>query len=915
MLLLSFLDDWAAGAFELLLMLIININGFIYDLASFLFEVFISVTSARIMTASDYAKIANSVYLVIGIITLFIIAYALLRAIIDPDGAAKQNYSAKKIIPNILISIILIAVVPTIFNNAFRLQEIVISTNIIPNVVFGMNLSADDNTGNASDTNGSKFKISTAGRQMANDVFISFFTPSNIAGTPDNLDSFYASIQITNCWLVCYDGVETFEDAKNKVVNEGASFGLYGEFADAMYGKDPAKHKLDYNFLLQLICGCFLVYVLANFCIDMAVRSVKLGYFQIIAPIPILTIMIPGQKKIFDNWLKSTISTFVDVFLRIFIIFFGVLLINTLPSTGNWSGSAFDISTGHPGWARALIIVGILIFMKQAPKLIADIFGISSGSFKLGIKDKLGEMALVGDKTKEILSRAQGAATGALGAGWTSKVNGGSFRKGMKYGIASGWSDGARNPNQFNAQRQNIYKNGMGYKGKVGWFGGQNRMDKWMDDTKNKYSDDYKDRILSAKVNAAENYANPNSLIRPHFERELNEKVANQRRLITEAAVKRDDKEAKLNTVRQEFETKRQENVTKLRDRLDATNIGLSNKVWEMKEKFDAVRDADKNDLLTRRNTMTSEHFEELRTEKETFEQKKAVQLQNLQTQLQQQQQAFDLNKKKELGVAKAELDNAKSLGDLEKIREFTDKVNKIQNSNFNGDNIQNQINQIRNAKYENTDAYLTKNSEYQHKLDEFNRKIQETESKSFYNTKEYNDMRNDATAETRGIMDKLQSFVDAKVEDSEEYKQANAEYEEALNSYILENEKLNERTEVIKKWVWDPKKGKKVEKVYNPHATSEADRYVDADDEAAVQAAMVSSVEAEALKAAIKDLQDANETYKSQKRVDTARNKEKANEEWFQSDEGQHLNYIFGKNAGKVGEGVKIDAPKEDKK
>ena len=135
------LEDILSAAIETVIRIGISINAMIYNFASFLFDIFITIIEARVFTADDYQQIANSVYLVIGVVALFIVAYALLRAIIDPDQAAKSNYSPKKIIPNVLISIGLIALVPTLFNIAFDLQNAVFKTNIIPNVIFGRDLS------------------------------------------------------------------------------------------------------------------------------------------------------------------------------------------------------------------------------------------------------------------------------------------------------------------------------------------------------------------------------------------------------------------------------------------------------------------------------------------------------------------------------------------------------------------------------------------------------------------------------------------------------------------------------------------------------------------------------------------------------------------------------------------------------
>lgn len=491
-------EDIADAAINFFILIGIHINAMIYNIATFLFDIFISIISATIFNTEDFEKIANSIYLVIGVVALFIVSYALLRAIVDPDGASKSNYAVKKIVPNILIAVILIAFVPFIFSNAYKLQGAVVRSNIIPNVIFGRNLNGVNSTdGDCNPKDGSNCSSSEyveySGRMMANDVFLAFFVPTQpIDGSgqtySDNLNNYYDSLTITNCWLFFCDGnTLSFREAQNKVKNGEEGFGIYAEFADWMHGKDSAKNKLEYNWLLQLISGVVLVYVLVNFCIDMAVRVVKLGYFQIIAPIPILTIMIPGQKKIFDNWMKQSIQTFLDVFLRIFIIFMGILLINMLPDLGDdlWSNS---LSPTHPNIARAFIMIGILIFMKQAPKLIADIFGISSGSFKLGIADKLGEMALVGNQAKSIVSGVQGAATGSLGAGWTAMVNRGKIGKAALLGGLNGAKKGG---NQFNKQRKYLWEDVYGMKGPAGWFGGRPIYNKTFDELKNTVNDQF----------------------------------------------------------------------------------------------------------------------------------------------------------------------------------------------------------------------------------------------------------------------------------------------------------------------------------------------------------------------------------------------------------------------------------------
>lgn len=59
--------------------------------------------------------------------------------------------------------------------------------------------------------------------------------------------------------------------------------------------------------LVSTICGLYVLWVITNFCFDMAVRVIKLMFFQIIAPIPVVCRVIPGgkMKDVFSTWMKK----------------------------------------------------------------------------------------------------------------------------------------------------------------------------------------------------------------------------------------------------------------------------------------------------------------------------------------------------------------------------------------------------------------------------------------------------------------------------------------------------------------------------------------------------------------------------------------------------------------------------------
>ena len=148
---------------------------------------------------------------------------------------------------------------------------------------------------------------------------------------------------------------------------------------------------LDFNFLLSLIAGAVLVYVGVSFCIDMAVRLVKLVFYQLIAPIPIFMRVLPDTKfsGTFDSWLKVTLTCYAEVFVRVGTIYFAVYLCEQMIKSHFLTYDIWQYGFFMAIFAKAFILMGIIIFMRQLPKLLSEVTGIDSSNMKIGIKDKL----------------------------------------------------------------------------------------------------------------------------------------------------------------------------------------------------------------------------------------------------------------------------------------------------------------------------------------------------------------------------------------------------------------------------------------------------------------------------------------------------------------------------------------------
>ena len=385
---------------RVLIWLFLFIDTFVYWLINISYQTFLAISQIRIFSDEDIYDLSQRIYILIGVFALFFVAYALLMAIVNPDNSKKDDKSLGKIVPNIAVAIIGIAIVPAVFNIMYDVQHAVLCGNVIPKLVLGNSYNDGFDIDN---TNSNKL-----GSQMATLLFKSFFYVQDENGDPADLsqaDTIASTIYENDCnGSGCLTLSQAYKSAEN-----GSSFFSFRNFSDAV-----VDGKAGYLFIVSTLAGGFCVYVLVSLCLDMALRAVKLSYLQIIAPLPLLTIIIPGQKKVFANWIKKTISCFIEVFVRLFVVIFIAYIMRTLDQVlTNLRGTGViycgNISTIVWLLVKATTIVGLFWFIKIAPKLISDITGMDSKGFKLGIKDKLAESGAF-------------QVVGGLGAGATAGV-------------------------------------------------------------------------------------------------------------------------------------------------------------------------------------------------------------------------------------------------------------------------------------------------------------------------------------------------------------------------------------------------------------------------------------------------------------------------------------------------------------
>lgn len=350
----------------------------IYKIAALAFEIFLILADGTVLQSIDYSTIIESFYVIIGIIMLFVLAFSLLKGMINPDDQKNGASAIKTTIVKLVTSAMIIVALPSLFSFAYDLQASLIRDYNPIAKLFGYGSQGEDPLG-TNEVNGLNREKKGA-YQIVNAVYTAFFNVNPAHCNEIGVTS------LEECQKTVIGGNYPLWNAINEAENNG-NFLIYRNFS-----KQVDKNEITFEFLLSLIAGLILIYVAVSYCFDMAFRLVKLAFYQIIAPIPVFLRVLPGKLgDTFNQWMKVTLTCYMEVYVRIFALYFCIYLckafleLEIFDNIANSSGFLVSLLT------KAFVLMGILMFMKQAPKLISDVTGLDSGNMKLGIGAKFKE--------------------------------------------------------------------------------------------------------------------------------------------------------------------------------------------------------------------------------------------------------------------------------------------------------------------------------------------------------------------------------------------------------------------------------------------------------------------------------------------------------------------------------------------
>lgn len=378
----STITDWIMTGFR---SICAGIDRTIYSLIASLYQLILGLADFQIFTQEGINDFYSRVYTLLGVFMLFKVTFSFINYVINPDLTKDNTKGTGNLVKNILIVIVLIVITPFGFAKIREAQDAILDDQVLPKFILGQGDGTSVVTEYKISNDCALSNAASQGDYIALLVFRPFYQPNEEAASAvlDGTDY---------CFAYSSGTVKTYLNPQIYKASD-----------------DDGNFAVDYNFLISTVIGVVIVLIFISFCFDIAVRSIKLGFLELIAPIPIISYVDPNSSKngIFSKWINMIFSTWASLFIRLAAVYLAVYIIAIL------DGVDFSHFGSNEFWARLIVIIAVLIFAKQFPKMIEELFpGLKmAGTFQLNPFKKVANEAAGG---KLITGAAIGAGAMAV---------------------------------------------------------------------------------------------------------------------------------------------------------------------------------------------------------------------------------------------------------------------------------------------------------------------------------------------------------------------------------------------------------------------------------------------------------------------------------------------------------------------
>ena len=373
-------------------------------LLSGVYQIFFNVAEAQVFSSATIRAFYYRVQLIIGVFMIFKLSVSIIEAIISPDKVTAKQTGLMSIIGRVFIGLIMLTLITPInisnprndyekelknngllFGTLYSLQTRILENNTLGRLILGTTDASTDTQSSLVDA-----------ADTFTSAILKAFVSVNLVPKSERED--VINPETNPDYWACKDVPEkeyrTYFDVN---ADPQEILSIVNTTCESVTENEDGKKDTIYAFAYLPLGGIFafvFVFILLGFTVDIAIRSIKLAVLRVMAPIPIISYMSPKAKDngAFGTWVKSLTSTYLDIFIRLGVVYLILYLIQDIIT----NGLAMGDTSGFVGKLSFIFIcLGLFIFARQAPKFIKDALGMKGpGMSNVGLNALLGGTAM-----------------------------------------------------------------------------------------------------------------------------------------------------------------------------------------------------------------------------------------------------------------------------------------------------------------------------------------------------------------------------------------------------------------------------------------------------------------------------------------------------------------------------------------
>ena len=230
------------------------IDSIVYGLIDNIYNLINSLASAELFDAGAINDIMKNTYILVSILAFFRIAILLVNTMINPDKLTDKESGLVQILRNLVLVFVFLVIVPIAFSTLREVQSKIVSGNYINKIFLG-----EDSTEGKS-----------PGKVMQKIAVSSLIYPDE--RLYDKVDG--KKELKSECNSTCEKAVNAWNDMMNGDTDEINWATLDWYIAASVKVDDETVYVYNYTFIVTLIVGGVMVWVMLGFALDIAIRAV-----------------------------------------------------------------------------------------------------------------------------------------------------------------------------------------------------------------------------------------------------------------------------------------------------------------------------------------------------------------------------------------------------------------------------------------------------------------------------------------------------------------------------------------------------------------------------------------------------------------------------------------------------------------